>query len=224
MLVSHKHKFIFLKTTKTAGTSVEAYLQPLCVPEGHVFSGKTPLIETDVGIVGARGREFVEGQRYWSHMPASTLKNYLPEGLWDDYFKFTIVRNPFDRMVSAFWFRLRSNIELVAELQVRPFELTKKKFKSWVSKKRPSDRHIYVIDGQVIADKLIRYENLESDVKEVCDIIGCHPPGKIPRLKGGHRIKPEHYSNYYDQECREIVEEEFEFELKTFGYSFEAEG
>ena len=38
--ISHKHKFIFLKTTKTAGTSVEAYLQPLCVPEGHVFRAR----------------------------------------------------------------------------------------------------------------------------------------------------------------------------------------
>ena len=224
MLVSHKHKFIFLKSTKTAGTSVEAYFQPLCVPEGHVYEGKTPVIETDVGIVGARGAEFVEGQRFWNHMSASSLKNELPRGIFDDYFKFTTVRNPFDRMVSAFWFRLRATQSFLQKLQANPFVATKEAFKSWAIKERPRDRHVYVINGQVVADDLIRYEALEADVGRVCDIIGSHPPGELPKLKGGYRIKPEHYSHYYDQECREIVEEEFEFELKTFGYSFEAEG
>ena len=108
-------------------------------------------------------------------------------------------------------------------MESNPFDLTKKTFKSWAQKHHADDKHVYTIDGAVVADDLIRYETIESDVERVCNIVGGHPPGDLPRLKGGHRVRPEHYSHYYDNECQEIVEGYFEFELREFGYRFEVE-
>ncbi len=54
-LVCYKHRFIFLKTRKTAGTSVEMALEPLCVPPGTEIREHRSMIKTRYGIVAHRG-------------------------------------------------------------------------------------------------------------------------------------------------------------------------
>ena len=80
MLVSHSKKFIYIKTIKTAGTSVEVAMQKYCLPpKGEIPPGTVgrEAIETSYGIVGKRG-ECVEGYKWFNHMPASRIRDQLP--------------------------------------------------------------------------------------------------------------------------------------------------
>lgn len=107
MLVSHGHEFIYLKTRKTAGTSVEMALQPWCMPSDEI-----EVEERTHAIVGARGivgRRMIpkENRRpddhiWYNHMSAAEVHAQLGDRIWGRYRKLVVVRNPFDRMVSHF--------------------------------------------------------------------------------------------------------------------------
>lgn len=97
MLISHRYKFIYFKTVKTAGTSIEVALQPYALPEGQADRAGTkggPAIVTKAGVVGARGAKFVKGSDWWNHMPAFRIKKQVSSKVWDSYFKFANIRNP----------------------------------------------------------------------------------------------------------------------------------
>src|ERR1044071_3613051 len=108
MLVSHRKRFIYTKTGKTAGTSVEVYFEPWCVPAGAGWGAEGERAEevSEAGIIGFRGGPKFRGPnvKWWNHMPAAEIKGYLGDEIWNSYFKFCVVRNPFDQMVSAFHF------------------------------------------------------------------------------------------------------------------------
>ena len=102
MLVSHRKKFIFTKTAKTAGTSVESYFEKYCMPEGEWQQSHTrEEYISETGIIGYRGKKPPE-TKFYGHMSASEIKGYLGPEVWEDYFKFTVIRNPFDKLVSGF--------------------------------------------------------------------------------------------------------------------------
>ena len=103
MLVSHAKKFIFTKTAKTGGTSVEVAFQRYCAPPNSDLDSGEPSV-TEYGIVGARGKN-AQTATWWNHMSARQIKHQLGDNVWDEYFKFSIVRNPYDKVVSWFHFR-----------------------------------------------------------------------------------------------------------------------
>jgi len=128
MVISHKHKFIFIKTTKVGGTSLELFLDKVCSKE-DVF---TPYWnkEKDLNFRNNRAlfnpfpeileRKKYEGfklkkmlhntlsdfktrNKFFENIPAWQLKNRIPKNIWDDYLIFTIERNPWDKCVSRYY-------------------------------------------------------------------------------------------------------------------------
>ena len=75
-MISHKHKAIFLHIPRTGGTSIEALLEPE-IQKGNIVCD-------------------VNEKHYTWHQAKEKYKDY-----WKDYFKFSFVRNPFDRVVSG---------------------------------------------------------------------------------------------------------------------------
>ncbi|HEX5931925.1 MAG TPA: hypothetical protein VFY74_09285, partial [Methyloceanibacter sp.] len=108
MIISHEHKFIFLKTKKTAGTSIELALSELCGPDDII----APLTKIDEALrASARGaqnwrlhgwwqsprpfwqRRFfkfaAEDYGFYNHMPAEQAKTlFNDDRAWRSYFKF----------------------------------------------------------------------------------------------------------------------------------------
>ena len=84
MLVSHRYKFIYTKTRKTAGSSVESYFEPFCMPDGE-WTQRHLREEyvSDAGIIGFRGKPAQAGDAYWwNHMPARMIRRRLGEDTW----------------------------------------------------------------------------------------------------------------------------------------------
>jgi hypothetical protein len=204
MLVSHSHRFIYIKTKKTAGTSVEVVLQRYCLPEGIELEEKTGSVVSAAGIVGARLFDDPVNPDWYNHMPAVEIAEKLGADLWARYTKLCVVRNPWDKMVSWYWYH-NAGID----------------FRRWLPDHLMSDAHLYRhADGRLAVDFVLRYENLAGDLAEAFRRLRIEdPPPPLPRLKSGYRPKGD-YRDYYDAATRAMVSALYAREIEEFGYRF----
>jgi hypothetical protein len=225
MLVSHRKKFIYLKTRKTAGTTVEIFFERFCVPEGSfVESHATQQKITEAGIVGSRQSADWQRDDYYNHMSALALRHKLGNATFDSYHKFCVMRNPFDKVVSHFWGILH---KINRDLSNEPFSKIKQTFVSFVVARvgEFNDRQIFMIDGRPAVDSFLRYEQLTSDLQNICDRLSiAFKRDWIGNYKSEARRRHEHFSEYYDAATRGLVEREFSWEIEHFGYDARSSG
>ena len=230
MIVSHAHKFVFLKTKKTAGTSIELALSTLCGDDDII----TPLTEIDEAQrASGRGaqnwrkhgwwgsarpffqRRFfkftAEDYGFYNHMPAEQARALLnDDGAWRSYFKFAFERNPWDRQVSFYHHRYRrdDSAAAVGELhQGRPAR---------------ADQQTRSIrsTGYVSVDFVGRFESLEDDLKHALRQVGLSFDQALPRAKTTFRKSSKPYRDYYDDDTREIVGDWYTREIEFLDYAF----
>ena len=231
MIISHSHKFIFIKSEKTAGTSVEAVLSEHCggndivVPINDFRHNRNEKGEFTHRAMNADE----EYRKIGQHVDAKTIRRKVPAEVWNDYFKFSITRNPWDRAVSDFFWKRRQDPAIKPRKRFYhylgvPFnelEKIKKPFTEFIkSNDLGNNDRFYIIDDQLCVDFVIRYENLSEDLMEVCKKVGL-PSIDLPHLKTGFRQKRHHYSEYYDDESKAIVADKHKNDIQIFGYEFE---
>lgn len=229
MILSHKHKFIFLKTKKTAGTSIEIGLTELYGDDDVI----TPLTEADERLrSGERGAQNWRQHGWWNsprpfrqrrmfktaaqdygfynHMTAAAAKALInDDDIWRSYFKFAFDRNPWDRQVSYYHYCFRNR--------------TQPSFESFVQsdrRARLNNYDIYAIDGEVAVDFVGRYETLEEDLKRALGNVGLDTDVQLPRAKGGFRKEQRSYRDYYTPESQRLVGEWYKSEIALLGYEF----
>jgi hypothetical protein len=217
MLLSHRKRFIYLKTIKTASTSVEIALEHECYPEGE-YPGESHERTQHVsaaGIVGVR-MPHLDDSLWFNHMPAALVRVQAPKA-WAAYTKFCVIRNPFDKVVSCFWVKLDNSTRV--DLAQAPFEVVHRAFSHWCARtlEMPMDRDKYVIDGSLCMDRVIRYECLEDDLARVCDDLNLQPR-PLGGYKRGLRARPEPFADYYDIPSAAKVAAWFDWELQAFAY------
>jgi len=140
-------------------------------------------------------------------------------------FKFAFVRNPFDRTVSLFHY-LKGTRHLHENTSFRTFcYLIRDRAFSPVGLfnhyglSQCSPQHEWLVDsqGKLIVDFIGRFENMQEDYEKLADRLGAHSRS----LMHLNRTERERYSDYYDEESREIVETFYRGDLDRFGYKFE---
>jgi hypothetical protein len=228
MLISHDFRFIFTKTAKTAGTSVEAYFERFCLPPGQgPPSHHRAAHESVHGVVGYRGRA-PSGERWYNHMPASEIRDQIDRATWDSYFKFCTIRNPWDKTISAFEFMGREHLvplgEEGQEFRSRhpSHDEEQLRFLHWLETEGvPRMRKAYVIDGALCVDDVVRYERLPEDLERICRHLGVPwDPAWLPRFKTEVRREESTVSRLYREPARQLVAEAYDFEIQHFGYRF----
>ena len=144
--------------------------------------------------------------------------------LLEKYYTFTFVRNPWDRMVSYYKFRIKRSFDMYSHGE---------SFKEWISficsnnaqqikayqfNLAIKDQYEYIVNktNEIIIDFVGKFENFQQDFDIACDRIG------IPRQELPHINKTDHlhYTEYYDDETRSIVAEKYSKDIKYFGYKF----
>jgi len=204
MIISHKYKFIFIKTTKTAGTSIEVALSKLCDEKDIV----TPIIPP---IVDHTPRNY-EG--FFNHISALKIKNQISPKLWDSYYKFCFERNPFDKSLSYyFWMKYDKKID--ESIEFNEF------CRNFGKQELPSDFGKYTDEkGNLMVDFIGKYETLLTDLSKVLDILQIPFEGKLTREKDTRFLRDKDYRKYYDEETKTLVEKIFKNELEMFDYKF----
>lgn len=220
MLVSHRKKFIFVKTQKTAGTSVESFFEKYCMEDGlWVQSHDRDQVISEFGMIGGRG----PGAKYdklYSHLTAEQIKAIVSEETWNTYFKFSVIRNPFDRLISRYFFSKKKEnskyFEGLAEQTVV------QDFRSFIKQRcYPIINHLKV-EGELALDFLIRYEKLNSDVEHVAHRLGVEfRSADLPTFKSGYRSLSFTPDMLYDESSIAHVNDTYAEEIDRFGYSFE---
>ncbi len=237
MLISHRKRFIYTKTAKTAGTSVESYFEKYCMPEdAWEFSHEREEYVSNAGIIGYRGSDH-GGKKWHNHMSAKDIKEKTSDVVWNTYFKFCVVRDPFDKLVSGFYYFFTKQENDCSKMVHWKYwvktllgktnavkAITRKRnieqFRNWIlSGGSFIDRDRYMINGDICVDYVIRYEQLQEGIKYVCTLLEIpFEPEEIPTLKVGMRDKNLLLSDYYDERTIKIVSDLYRVELEKFGY------
>jgi chondroitin 4-sulfotransferase 11 len=211
-------KSIFIHTVKCAGSS-----------EGIVCNEHNILIDTV--------------NRNWDG-------GFSSEPAYNKHYKFSFVRNPWDRMVSSYsmfnsfrrpsWFDRMNFLDFLTlsfdcnEIKQIEKKLNwKSEFKSEEEKEYIRKQHICSIQNHSaaylnpfsqlfdqnenqIVDFIGRFENLQDDFDAICDQIGISRQD-VPHI---NKTNHKHYTEYYDDETRKIVEEKFAKDIEYFKYKF----
>ena len=228
MIVSHKHKFVFIKTNKTAGTSTEIALSKFCGPQDIIapISAQDEATRHSLGYPGAQNylapstdygiadhlRRWISGKqkrRYYNHMSAREVKGFLGEKTWNEYYKFCFERHPYDRVISLYYWRHkkepRPSISQFLDSGV-PNLLRKRGY------------DLYTIDGTMAVDRVCLYENMSDELRRLEQQFGFASPLDLPRAKGSHRTDRRNPRDILDEVDKQRIRQLFRIEFELFGY------
>jgi hypothetical protein len=207
MIISSKHKFVFVAVPKTGTHSVRRALREHMGPE-------------DVEQV----RLFVEKKFPWpelaklehGHLSLAQVKPFLGEEDFSSFFKFAFVRNPFDRFVSYCAFMTR---------EIGAFDRDPQGVMHHMLFRAPPLRHIlfqpqfsFVCDerGEMLADAAGRVEDMQQSYDQMCKRIGI----PTTQLEKANSSRHGDYRQYYDQQLIDGVARLYGKDLTVFGYDF----
>lgn len=210
--------FVFVHIPRTGGSSIEYTLRefshvPVEVLQTTAQNGTQTLL-TELGFQSATGRR-------WKHLSADDLASAVDGEFWKQAFKFSIVRNPWDRMVSLYEFLGRK------ELDGTHTSTAGISFKEWLTRRYPQSPPTHLTKrtqwqflqdsgGSCAMDFVARFETLREDWGEITRRLSITKP--LAHINFSQR---RHYGEYYCSETKAIVEEYFEADILKFGYRFE---
>lgn len=202
MIISHKYQFIFIKTRKTAGTSIEVFLSGLC-GENDILTPIFPLFD------GHTARNY---GTYYNHISAAEIRSSVSDKIWENYFKFCVERNPWDKTLSYFYMQKAryGNLRDLNEY----FSL--QDFCNDYAAYTESDN-----GSKIIVDKVLRYESLSNELSGVFAKLDVPFNGDIGvRAKSEYRTDRSSYKDILTIDQARIIEKKFKNEIKLFGYTY----
>ncbi len=160
-IISNKYNFIFVKTTKTAGTSIELELSKLVEDDAVV----TPIVPVEPGHSPrnySRGRFY---KPYYNHMPASLIRRYLGSKTYFSKFSFCIERNPITKCISHYHMLANSphhGADASRTLSWADY-VDRGEFPIDV------DKYVDIVDGrrQLIVNEVLAYEELPKELARI---------------------------------------------------------
>ncbi len=230
MIISHKFKFIFFKTNKTAGTSIEIALSKFCGPDDII----TPISKDDEEI--RKKNRFTGPQnyyapvkdyrfkdiarllikrkpkkRFYNHITANEVKQFIDEQTWQDYYKFCFERNPWDRVVSLYYARCRT--------EPRPSISDFMKTVDVWSILKKGGNEVYTIDDNIAVNRVCRFEKMQEEIDYITQYLQLPEKIILPKAKSSFRKDKRHAKDILsDSEFRK-TQAVFKKEIELFGYS-----
>ena len=201
-MISSQNRFLFVHIPKTAGNSIQSVLRDYSEDQLVALRKEQDGIER----FGLRNPKY----KIKKHSTLSEYREALGAEQFRSFYKFTCVRNPWDRMVS-YYFTPTQSLET----------WNRKKFHDMISKAVSVADYLRLDDEEqdpfANVDCIMRFENLIDDFRTVCSRLEIST-ATLPRY---NRSTREPYSKYYDDELRELVRTRFAAEIERFGYTFE---
>lgn len=255
-IISHQHKFIFVRPPKTASTSILVSLAPLCGDDDVLYVDQIRDreyldLENRYSSLVRNAHIFdnltVAETRRSSHLTPEIIRKAVGGSVWDEYYKFTVVRNPWDWFISFYWWKMDDWLKS----ELRPVRATAPKASLYYALRRwrlarqrreasrPVDRpaveralkagwfkerismfpEFYFIDQNPYADCHLRFENLQPDFDLVCHRLGLSIE-TLPETRTGIKPKGAGYRDYYTDWSREYIARQCRRMIDVFDYRF----
>jgi len=229
MIISHKHKFVFLKTEKTAGTTLEILLSTICGKNDIItpVSGEDEDLRQQQGGLSARNyympyscytkRDWYnllclrKKKKFYNHITAREVKSCIGDEIWNSYFKFCFERNPWDKAISQYFYRKGDERYNRIYDYIQSGELSKIK-----------GYDMYSINGLVAVDKIYKMEKLEDALKDISVQLNLEKQLKLPefKAKGNYRKEKKSYKELLSLKEKELIEIMFAREIRLLNYTF----
>lgn len=218
MRISHKYKFVFIAVPRTGSTSVRNALNAVSDVESVLKY------------------QITENNPFYHHISASEIREIFKQRdwKWEEYHKFCVVRNPYDRAVSLYHHRIdtkdreapkKSGVyNFVRNLKYKYFY--NKTFSDWLSKNnfekglsRSVKSFTHDTDGNCLVDTFIKFENIDDEFKQLSKTLGFNEKVDYVERKN-QTIMRDEYRSYYEVNTKEIIENKYSYELNLFDYKF----
>jgi hypothetical protein len=233
MIASRRHNFIFIKTMKTAGTSIELALSPYCGPEdilapisfnhdrmraeqGIFPRGyANPRIENDYveaiksghKAIAKRVADRARAKGSSAHAVPRKIRPLVGEEFWAGAFKFAGERHPYSKVVSLAYHTYRDRGNFEEHLQ-RTID---------TSHRYIGTRWYIDAEGKVLVDAFIRYESLQEDFDRITDRLGM-PRCELPRARYNERDDRRPAHELLTPEQKRIIQQKCAMEFELFGW------
>lgn len=249
MIISHRHKFIFLHCRKAAGSSITVSLTRHlghsdivlgaihdCIKNGirpprrmliEAFRHPQPRAIYKKLLVGALWKFVsVSNKNYYSsilgtapqHAPAAIVKEVF-QTEWSDYTKFCVVRNPWSKALSDYFWSVRG-IQNPPSFAMFVNALANGEPLGSIVPLHNSNWDMCAIDDAICMDRIIRFEELHDGLIEVTKHIGIDWDGWLPHSKLNSTKTTRAYQDYYDADSKRLVGRIYEKEINHFGFMF----
>ena len=213
-MISHRHKCIFIHIPKTAGTSINSFFHP-----GVKFHFKKPDYERLFGWCPKR-------QLHMQHATSKQLleTELITEEQWNEYYKFTFVRNPWDRAYSDYiWIKKFANVKGSFKNYIKKEKGFKNIFNDNTNENYLGDHLIpqtifFDIEGKYKLDFVGNFENFSVQIQDVLKALNIRKNFDVFQNRT-KRIKD--YSKFYTNSNKNLVEQIYEKDIKLLNYSFE---
>ena len=208
MPISHENKTILVHIPKTAGESMERKL-------GMYGLRDNPL----ENLWGTYDKYILQ------HLTISQMKRYfLTDAVFNEYFKFAFVRNPWDKAVSEYHWYLRYGRFMEFKEWIRTLEnrlsITNNLHYLEIGHNVPQYKFIYDDNMKLLVNFVGRFERLNDDFKHICDTIGVSD-STLPHVQTTTSAHRKNYSTYYDEETKDIITNIYKVDIELFNYDFQ---
>ena len=210
MIISHKHRFIFIHIPKCAGSSITKALAPVLGKQDLIL-GVTPEGEK-------LHEENLKKGGLTKHSSASVIRQQIGPEIWNSYFKFSFVRNPWDLLVSRYHWSLKTqwDDEFGTIKKIREFEDFEEYLYSPLVRKLNCVDFVSDENGEIMVDYAGKSELINWEFRRICERAGI--PVYLPRRD--NRSNHEAYFNYYNPITRDLVGEWYSRDIRKFDYGF----
>lgn len=206
-MISKQKKFVFVHIQKTAGNSIQLALEPFG-EDAIVENSKQRVFNAELGAINRFGikRAHINLGKHAKLAQIHQHWNAEALGDWNQYLKFTCVRNTWDRLVSLYFSPHLGRTEFDAH-----------DFRRFIEDTASISQSAFVmIEGQLGIDRFLRFEHLAEDFGDLCAQLGIQ--ATLPHLNQSAHAA---YTQYYDAEARKLVEDLYAEEIELFGFKFQ---
>lgn len=213
MIVSFSRNYIFIRTKKTASSTIETVLKNSLAP-GDVTVGQTA---SQSKVNGNNKFEMSDADIY-AHMKAEDIRAGVSPEFWNGAFKFTSERHPYEKAVSLAFYRYGKRERIATKkgkILSEDFAIV---LDETVRTRLYRSFNFYAIDGQVAVDDFVRHETLEADLERVGKRLGIEIPRPLPRKKTSYKLDERPAKEILSDEQKQIIRDTCREEFDFLGY------